>query len=314
MRFKDFHGLQISRFGLGTVQFGLNYGINNKTGQVGYDEVFAILSSARERGITFVDTSRFYGTSEEVLGKAIHQLHAEDFFVVCTKLDLEKGYESRSDGELCAEAEECLTKSLDALQLESIPLYLLHTEDYLSKDSVWEFVKEQKRTGRVRHIGVSVAVGPAGARLCLAHPEIEALQIAYNALDGRWQKEGILAEVEQRGILLINRSSYLQGLLLMERKDLPPNLAYGWEYLKRLSRFSEESGIPLKELALRYVFSIDTIASTIIGIDSRAQFDENYAIYEKGKLPEDLTHAIANAFTDTPEHLVNPALWGRPFP
>ncbi len=314
MKVQDFHGSRVSRFGLGTVQFGLSYGINNKTGQVSYETVCSILASARERGITFLDTSRFYGTSEEVLGKAIRELHAEDFFIVSTKLDLAKGYETRSGAELLAEAESCLAKSREALQMDTIPFYLLHTEKYLSLPSVWDFVKEQKRRGIVRHIGVSVDVGPAGAKTCFAYPEIEAMQIAFNAFDGRWKREGILDEVKKRGLLLINRSSYLQGLILMAREELPQNLAYASEYQGRLARFSAESGIALKELALRYVFSVDAIGSTIIGLDSQAQFDENYCLYEKGPLPDALTRAISDAFADVPEHLVNPSLWGRPFP
>src|SRR6202007_3005084 len=58
-----------SRIAIGTVQFGLDYGINNKTGEITEEAVFAILDKAAESGITCIDTARNYGTSELKLGK-----------------------------------------------------------------------------------------------------------------------------------------------------------------------------------------------------------------------------------------------------
>ena len=54
---------------LGTVQFGLDYGVNNQSGQVQQSEVNKILQLAKESGIKKIDTSSAYGTSESVLGK-----------------------------------------------------------------------------------------------------------------------------------------------------------------------------------------------------------------------------------------------------
>ena len=190
MKSRNFCGFEVSRLGIGTVQFGLPYGIANKTGQVDYDEVCSILESSVEKGITLLDTSRFYGTSEEILGKAIKELGAEKHFVISTKLDLEKGFEQRQEEELVREAEDSLMKSLEAIGIDSVPFYLLHTERYLSLPGILEFVVEQKSKGLVKHIGVSVEKGPEGAFECLRHSEVEVLQIAFNAVDGRWRKQG----------------------------------------------------------------------------------------------------------------------------
>ena len=60
-----------ARLGLGTVQFGLDYGITNTAGQCPRDEVAGILALAADRGIRLLDTAATYGTSEEVLGAVL---------------------------------------------------------------------------------------------------------------------------------------------------------------------------------------------------------------------------------------------------
>ena len=59
----------MSKLVLGTVQFGLNYGIANTVGQVTVAEVRNILQVAEEAGIDTLDTAVNYGNSEQVLGE-----------------------------------------------------------------------------------------------------------------------------------------------------------------------------------------------------------------------------------------------------
>ena len=58
---------------LGTVQFGLNYGVNNQSGQVSKESVETILSLAGNKGIKILDTSSAYGASEKVLGEVLKE-------------------------------------------------------------------------------------------------------------------------------------------------------------------------------------------------------------------------------------------------
>lgn len=58
-----------SKLALGTVQFGLEYGINNQAGQVSPEAIARILSECRLHGVDTLDTARTYGTSEAVLGQ-----------------------------------------------------------------------------------------------------------------------------------------------------------------------------------------------------------------------------------------------------
>ena len=58
-----------NKLGLGTVQFGLPYGISNANGQTSAEEVKAILQAAAQHGISLLDTASAYGNAEAVLGK-----------------------------------------------------------------------------------------------------------------------------------------------------------------------------------------------------------------------------------------------------
>ena len=71
--------MEASKLTLGTVQFGMNYGIANTQGKPSFEKVCGILAAAYENGIRFLDTAAGYGDSEIVLGKALKDLHAVVF-------------------------------------------------------------------------------------------------------------------------------------------------------------------------------------------------------------------------------------------
>src|SRR5262245_41878939 len=74
----------VNRLSLGTVQFGLDYGIANTTGKVSEVQVQKILHKALTEGLGAIDTASSYGNSEAVLGKFLKS-HADSFKIV-TKL------------------------------------------------------------------------------------------------------------------------------------------------------------------------------------------------------------------------------------
>ncbi len=301
--------LHISRLGLGTVQFGFAYGINNRLGQVSYDEVLKILSTARVAGVNFLDTSRFYGTSEEIIGRAMEGLGLREDFIVCTKLDLPENYRQLSDRELIEAARSSLFSSMKALHLDRIPVYLLHTFDYKEyrKGIIWQYVLEEKSRGTVQYLGVSIARNPTEALACIRDTDVRAIQIPYNLFDSRWEE--VFAAAAKDRLLVFSRSCYLQGMLLMSAKDAVRKVPAAQQYMGALEELSKELGIPTKELALRYVFSTPGIASTVIGVDSHEQFQENLRIYRQAHLTKEMMARIREQFKDVPDQVVNPALW-----
>jgi len=303
--------MKFSRIGLGTVQFGCPYGIGNTSGQVPYDEVRRILLSGASQGVSFLDTSRAYGTSEDVLGRILGEQKLRESYAVCTKLDLPGGYERMEREELSLAAMQSFEESRRALRLDVIPLYLLHRYAYKTAGdgAVWDLLLEQQARGNIGMLGVSVSEGPDEARRCLQDPSVQALQVPYNVFDQRWRVSGVLQACSERGVKVISRSVYLQGLLLMDAQEARNKVPVSARYLSSVHAIAGQWGLSVKELAFRYVLGAADIASSLIGVDTLTQFEENMALFAKGVLEAELVEQIERAFAETPLDLVTPSLW-----
>lgn len=297
-----------SRLGLGTVQFGQAYGINNTTGQVSFDQVCAILSLAHEHGITFLDTSRSYGSSETVIGKALREIKED--FTICTKLDLPRDYKELDDARLIQEVDASLHASMEALSLEKIPLYLLHTYDYYTWKNclIWHRLLDWQQKGFITDLGISIAHGPHEAMDALMDTTVSAMQIPFNALDQRWNTSGFFAQKQH--VRVITRSAYLQGLLLMNIEPAAQKIPLAKPYLTRFHDMAHDWGLSVKELAFLYVLGKKEIDVTIIGIDTLGQLKENIELLSRPALTDSQIMMIEQAFKNVPIDIVNPSLWG----
>ena len=129
---------------LGTVQFGLDYGVNNQSGQVQQSEVNKILQLAKESGIKKIDTSSAYGTSESVLGKSLSENNLQ--FHIISKYP-------QSENSVAA----IFASSLEKLQQKKLYGYLVHHfEFYQSHPQLWEKMKDLKAEGKIDKIGFSI--------------------------------------------------------------------------------------------------------------------------------------------------------------
>lgn len=318
--------LEVSRIGIGTVQFGFDYGINNKVGQVSFDQILEIFQRARQEGVNFLDTSRAYGQSEESIGRALAELDAHDDFVICTKLDMPPGYQHLSDRQVVEAARTALYTSLEKLGLSSIPIYLLHQWEYRTfRDGIlWEFVQEERDKGTLRYPGISIGGGPSEALDAVQDPSVEVLQIPFNVLDSRWHDSGVLERARSQGIAVFNRSAYLQGLTLMEPSEVERRLSFAVPYIRRLRSVAAELQMDLRALVLGYATTEPEFFSTVLGVDSIQQFEENVELYRayesqrqrstyNGEKLVALGPELRKRFSDVPEHVVDPSLWGRTY-
>jgi aryl-alcohol dehydrogenase-like predicted oxidoreductase len=313
MRYTLFDGLRLSRVGLGTAQFGLNYGLNNHSGQVQMRDIIKILEQAREDGVNFLDTARVYGSSEENLGKALHEIGAKDHFIICTKLGLPGNYRSLTETELLKATADSLETSINTLGLEQIPFYLVHDPGYLEVQSglVWSYLIDKKHSGKIGHLGVSVVKGPQEALACLENIEVEMIQIPYNVLDDRWRRAEVFEKAMEQGVAIVTRSAYLQGLLSMECAEVASKLPFALPWSEQFDQLVRQIESTKVEVALRYVLSNPAIAVTLTGIDSLDQLQENMRIYGLGAYNDATLDRLCSGFPDVPEHVVNPALWPK---
>lgn len=292
MDYKEILGLKISDFTLGTVQFGLDYGIANKSGKPSEDEVMEILGAASEAGINTLDTAHSYGDSEELIGG-----FGGDFVVV-SKLPSLEGI---------SEVEGVVRESLERLGVSKIPIYMLHRAVDMSSDLLKELLR-LKDEGLIGHVGVSIYT-PDEAMSALETDGVDAIQVPFNVFDRRLVRSGFLAKAEEKGVAVFARSVFLQGLLLMDDEDVPENIKDAIPYKHKLAVICEKFGRTLPEVVLKYPLSQEGITSVIFGVDNLSQLKDNLAVIESPALEDALIDEIREAFLDVPDHLVDTSLW-----
>jgi aryl-alcohol dehydrogenase-like predicted oxidoreductase len=304
----------ISRIGIGTVQFGMPYGIKNTTGQVPYRDVVAIFESAHAAGIDFIDTARAYGESEAVIAAALDETGLRDRFTICTKLDLPPSIDGLSRDELLGATRSSIDGSRKALRSDRLDVVLLHRPQYrtVGDGAVWEYLLELLAKSIIGRIGVSAAFGPGDLEPFYGDGVTSMMQIPFNALDGRWSAAHVFERAAEHGVTVVNRSTFLQGLLLMSTEEIAARLPSALEVHSRWTDFCAQAGIEPKQLAFAYVLAKPGIDCTIVGVDSKEQFEENLVHLASSRLSGELIELIGTIFARTPEEIVNPSLWPAP--
>ena len=309
MRTTRFTDLELSQLMLGTAQFGLPYGIANKSGQPPYEAVLDILTAAHEGGINCFDTGVTYGTSEEVLGKALAELGLKDKFVAITKV------RHMADDFSSAQAadefvEESITGSLRRLGLDVLPICLFHAENNFR---YVESLLKLKEKGLVRHIGSSVMTPQTTAGI-IASGHAEALQIPTSILDHRFTRGGIFNEAKQRGIAVFVRSVYLQGLALIPEEEIPDDITAVIPVRRQLQNLAREAGLGMEELAARYVLSLPGFTCAVVGMETVQQVRHNVTLFSKAPLEPTLVQAIETIVPNLPDNILRPNMWSKRMP
>jgi aryl-alcohol dehydrogenase-like predicted oxidoreductase len=207
-------GLSVSVIGLGTWQFGGEWG---KT--FTQDEVNAMLGRAKELGINLIDTAECYGDhlSESLIGKAVKHKRSE--WIIATKFGHKfHSFMNRTDERDVPHVREQLEASLRALQSDYIDLYQYHSvrDQEFRNPALWEFLQQAKRAGKIRHIGNSISSGMdlrVQTELSTA-ADVEALQVVYNRLERKAEEECFPSAMKQNlGVLarVPLASGYLSG-------------------------------------------------------------------------------------------------------
>ena len=285
--------MNFSRLVLGTVQFGLDYGIANTSGQVSFDNVKRILRIALDHGVDTLDTAAAYGESEAVLGRALRELGIADRMKVVSKVrPLPPGVEPE------AFIRAGVDKSRRNLGIDLLPLVLLHHEE---DSPQLEIMRRLVKEGVIGGCGISIDSS--------SHPpeaaEAEALQLPCNVLDHRF--DALIRKRAAAGRHTFFRSAYLQGLLLMPEAQIRPELTGVIPWRRKLAEF----GLPLKELCLRYLLSQPGETGVLFGVDTPEQLRENLALAARGPLDDGLFHRVSAAVPLLSEELIRPSRWPR---
>lgn len=288
------------RIGLGTVQFGMDYGISNAVGQTTPEEAAAVLALAEDRGIRVLDTAALYADSEEVLGQVLPRPHG---FRVVTKTPQFGGKKiTAADG---AQLRAIFRRSLFRMGLDSVYGLLLHrAEDLLAEGGghLFDAMEELKAEGLVEKIGLSVYNGAQIDR-ALAANRIDLVQLPLNVLDQRLLRGGHLSRLKERGVEIHARSVFLQGLLLMAPAEVPKYFGPIRGVLEDYHHQLAEQEITPVQGALHAVLQIPEVDQVICGVNNRDHLGQ---ILAAAKAATDLP---LQRFAVDDEAMLNPALW-----
>lgn len=291
---------------LGTVQFGINYGIQGN-GQPQHEAVYGMLSYAIEHGIKQFDTASVYGEAEDVLGSYIRTYPdmAKQMSIV-SKLK-PNAFSNADKKEWSRIAVVNAKESLHRLGINHFSAYLFHNASFIFDEDAVLALYAVKEAGLTDEIGVSIYT-PDEAMKTLSYPQIRAIQIPYNLFDKRLDKCGFFEKAKEKGITVYARSSLLQGLAVMDPENLPDRVAFAKDYLMQYDAICKDFSVPKLNAAIGYVAQKSGIDYVVFGVDKQSQLEE-YISLENNGLPEEMINHIDEVFDDAPEKLVNPVLW-----
>ena len=281
--------LKVSVIGLGTWQFGGEWGRNFSP-----SEVDAILDQAANSGINLLDTAECYGDhlSERLIGDYLRR-HDRSRWIVATKFGHHfHKFLDRTDDFSPVGVRAQLEASLQALGLETIDLYQFHSGSDAAclNEELWATLAEQKQAGRIRHLGISIlGKGSEAQARGASRLGVEALQVIYNRLDRR--PEQIYFPHAQRDNLgILARVPLASGLLTGKYRPGATFASNDWRStldaakarndlaeVERLAQTEVPPGVPLSQWALAWCLKHPAVSAVIPGCQDPAQVRANAA-------------------------------------
>ena len=264
MIYRAFQDIRLSNLGMGAMRLPVLEG----GGKIDEAQTFRMVDAAMAAGVNYYDTAWGYhdGQSEIVLGKALARFPRDSFCLA----DKFPGYDLENFGK----AEEIFEEQLRKCQVDHFDFYLFHNvcelniERYLDEEKyhTYSYLMEQKRRGRIRHLGFS-AHGSAEVirRFLEAYgKDMEFCQLQLNWLDWEFQNGKEKAALLKEWNIPIWVMEPLRGGKLAALPE---------EDAALLRRFRPEETVP--GWAFRFLQGIPGVTVILSGMSNEAQMREN---------------------------------------
>lgn len=252
---------------LGTVQFGLNYGVTNNDGKPSLEEIKKILNLAKSKEINQLDTAPSYGDIEEKLGT----INVKGFSIYTKTPHFQNNDISLRD---IKHLEEVFEQTLQQLKINEVEGLLIHNVYDCYKDNsklLFAALQKLKSQSRVKKIGVSV-YDPNDIEMILSSDmSIDMVQFPMNILDQRLLQSGLLQKLKEKEIELHVRSVFLQGILVGDVLTIPQDK---YEYVQKYFEDLKKYKLTKLEAALLFIKQIKEIDYVLLGVNSLEHLQE----------------------------------------
>lgn len=278
---------------LGTVQFGLQYGISNKNGVPTDEQLQDIFSTCESNGINTFDTAVAYGNAEERIANFLPN-QAE----IISKFP-------KTDSK--SELESIILNSISRLKRDSLYGFMAHNGDFLIENpQLWEVLQKLKQENKIQKIGYSLYTTEQLEKLLVLGLIPDIIQIPYSLLDRKF--EPYFLELKQKNVEVHCRSVFLQGLYFLNPENLPEKLVPLNPELKKLHSICQSHQVKISDVALNYAYSNTYIDKIVIGIENTIQLNENINSIKNWNQNNAIFEEIKGISVNNKE-LLNPANW-----
>lgn len=264
----EYFGKEVPKLGFGLMR------LPKQEEQIDIEQVKRMVDLFMEAGFTYFDTAFVYLGSEEAAKKALVDRYPRDSYTLATKLNAAAAANEE-------DAKKQFRTSLERTGAGYFDYYLLHAlmeSNYTKYDEyhLWDFAKEQKEKGLVRHMGFSFHGGPQLLdQLLTKHPEVEFVQLQINYAD--WENPSVTSranyEVARKHGKSIVIMEPVKGGSLADPPTAVKELFEGYR-----------PGQSYASWAIRFAASLDGILTVLSGMSNVGQMEDNLS-YMKAFAP-----------------------------
>ena len=252
---------------IGTAQIGNRYGIANKSNKVNFKKAKYIIKKAYNNGINYLDTAGSYNNSEKYLGKI-----GTNKWKISTKLPAIP-FECSN---LKYWFDKTFFKSFKNLKCNSIDTLLLHNPNDLLDTrgkELYKIIQKLKDKNLISKFGISI-YDFNNLNLIISKFDIDTIQFPFNLFDRRILSNNLIYKLKDLKIETYARSVFMQGLLLINKKDRPKEFKKWNNLWKKYDAWLKNSKLTPIEACLGYVNSFPEIDKIIIGVNRQKQLSQ----------------------------------------
>lgn len=293
---------------LGTVQFGMDYGVFNQP-KKDVDYCVDCLDYATQNGINAIDTATAYGIAEEVVGKFIRKntINRDKLFISSKLLpNILDDYEKDDYEKVILEN---IKKQLSVLGTDYLDAYFLHSSRYIHNAEILDALQVVKREGLAKDVGVSIYYDDE-AKAAFGNKNVQYVQAPYSIFDHRMKEVGLFDRTKIGEMKVDTRTTFIKGLIRLSDSEIPEHLEKARPILQKLDEICDETGYNRIQLAIGYVKQQEAINHLVFGVRDLKQLKQDIEAFGLD-IPSDIFVKMDEEFKNIDTDIVVPSLWKR---